>query len=78
MDNSSPGVLLDYTKKAIAFAGGPAALARHIRAEGGTITTQAISQWVRVPDNRVILVEKAAKQKVNRHQMRPDIFGKQL
>jgi DNA-binding transcriptional regulator YdaS (Cro superfamily) len=67
--------MADYTKSAIAFAGGPSALARHIRAEGHTITTQAISQWLLVPGERVLLVEKAANEKVNRYQMRPDVFG---
>jgi len=67
--------MADFTKSAIAFAGGPAALARHIRAEGHTITTQAISQWLLVPGERVLLVEKAANEKVNRYQMRPDVFG---
>ena len=67
--------MADYTKSAIAFAGGPAALARHIRAQGHTITTQAISQWQGVPSNRVIMVEQAAKGHVSRHQMRPDVFG---
>ena len=64
-----------YTKKAIDCSGGPAALARIIKSQGGEITTQAISQWHKVPDKRVILVEKAAKQKVTRYQLRPDIFG---
>ena len=75
MDNSSPGDLLDYTKKAIAFAGGPAALARHIRAKGETISTQAISQWQKVPSNRVLIVEDAARREVSRYEMRPDVFG---
>tara|TARA_R100001369_G_scaffold19249_1_gene35104 strand:- start:546 stop:797 length:252 start_codon:yes stop_codon:yes gene_type:complete len=67
--------MADYTKSAIAFAGGPSALARYIRAEGHTITTQAISQWQGVPSNRVIMVEQAAKGLVSRHEMRPDVFG---
>jgi len=67
--------MADYTKSAIDFAGGPAALARHIRAQGHEITTQAISQWKGVPSNRVIMVEQAAKGLVSRHEMRPDVFG---
>lgn len=69
--------MADYANSAIAFAGGPAALARHIRAQGHTITTQAISQWRKkgVPSNRVIMVEKAAKGLVSRHEMNPDVFG---
>ena len=54
--------MADFTKSAIAFA-------------GHTITTQAISQWLLVPGERVLLVEKAANEKVNRYQMRPDVFG---
>ena len=69
--------IADYAQMAIAFAGGPSALARHIRAEGGTITTQAISQWriKGVPPNRVLVVEEAAKGRVSRYQMRPAVFG---
>ena len=67
--------MADFTKSAIDFAGGPAALARHIRAQGHEITTQAISQWKGVPSNRVIMVEQAAKGLVSRHEMRPDVFG---
>ena len=67
--------MADFTKSAIDFAGGPAALARHIRGQGHEITTQAISQWKGVPSNRVIMVEQAAKGLVSRHEMRPDVFG---
>ena len=42
MDNNRlTGDMLEYTKKAITFSGSPAALARHIRVQGHTITTQA-------------------------------------
>ena len=72
---STPVELLDSSKRAIAFAGGPAALARHMRSQGQTITTQAISQWKRVPSKRVLGVEKAAAFKITKYQMRPDIYG---
>lgn len=55
-------------KKAIDGAGGTTALARALN-----ITTQAISQWQRVPVNRVIQVEKLSG--VSRYKLRPDVFG---
>jgi DNA-binding transcriptional regulator YdaS (Cro superfamily) len=67
--------MLDHTKRAIAFAGGPAQLARHIRAAGKPISTQAISQWLKVPAERVLIVEKATNGKVSREEMRPDVFN---
>ena len=69
--------MADYAKSAIDFAGGPSALARHIRAHGHKISTQAISQWRNkgVPPNRAIIVEQAAKGRVSRYQMNPHVFG---
>lgn len=55
-------------KKAIEGAGGTANLARALN-----ITTQAISQWSRVPADRVIQVEKLSG--VSRYKLRPDVFG---
>jgi len=75
MDNSSPGDLLDAAKRAIAFAGGPAALARYMRAEGHTISTQAISQWKKVPPNRVRVVESATRGNVSCYEMAPRVYG---
>jgi len=49
-----------------------------MKSKGHTITTQAISQWSKVPHNRVLIVESATDDKVSRHQMRPDIFGVKL
>lgn len=48
---------------------GVAKLARAL----GNITPQAISQWKRVPPERVIEVERATG--ISRHVLRPDIFG---
>lgn len=56
-------------KKAIDGAGGTASLARALN-----ITTQAISQWTRVPADRVIQVEKLSG--VSRYKLRPDVFGR--
>lgn len=49
-------------------------------AEGGTnlaqklgISRAAISQWTRVPVNRVLEVEKITG--ISRHTLRPDIYG---
>lgn len=47
--------------------GGSAALAKAI----GGISSQAISQWKRVPADRVLDVERATG--VSRHELRPDL-----
>lgn len=43
------------------------------RALGEGISPQAISQWKRVPAERVVDVERVTG--VPRHRLRPDIFG---
>jgi DNA-binding transcriptional regulator YdaS (Cro superfamily) len=57
---------LDLAKK---NAGGPVSLAKAL----GGITPQAISQWTKVPAERVLEVERITG--VSRHALRPDIFG---
>jgi DNA-binding transcriptional regulator YdaS (Cro superfamily) len=62
-------------QRAIAQAGGPAALARHIsNVSGKRITTQAISQWVRCPSDRVLQVESAPDVTETRYTLRPDLY----
>lgn len=56
---------LEAARKA---AGGNVGIARGI----GGITPQAVSQWKRVPAERVIDVERLSG--VPRHELRPDIF----
>lgn len=56
--------------RAIESAGGVAALARALG-----VTSQAISQWDKVPANRVLQVEILTHGKVSRYALRPDIFG---
>jgi len=57
-------------ERAVTEAGGVTALARAIN-----VTPQAISQWDRVPAERVIAVEQATKGRVTREELRPDLFG---
>lgn len=51
-------------------AGGPAALAK---AMGGVMTPQAVSQWKKIPAERVLDVERITG--ISRHELRPDVFG---
>jgi DNA-binding transcriptional regulator YdaS (Cro superfamily) len=37
------------------------------------ITTQAISQWERVPSHHVLALEEMSG--ISRHELRPDVFG---
>lgn len=55
-------------ERAKAAAGGPSGLARGI----GGITSQAVSQWERVPVARVKAI--SALTGIPPHELRPDIF----
>jgi len=46
---------------------GPAELARLL----GNISSQAISQWRKVPEDRVVDVERVTG--ISRHELRPDL-----
>lgn len=49
-------------------AGGPSALASQL----GNLTSQAVSQWRRIPAERVLDVERITG--IARHELRPDIY----
>lgn len=51
-------------------AGGPAALAKAL----GNITPQAVSQWKKIPAERVLDVERVTG--ISRQELRPDVFGR--
>jgi cyclic pyranopterin phosphate synthase len=53
-------------------AGGAVALARRLSAVGRPITSQAVSQWTRVPARHVKNVEQITG--IPRFQLRPDLF----
>jgi DNA-binding transcriptional regulator YdaS (Cro superfamily) len=56
-------------QEAIRTAGGLHALGRKLG-----ISHQAVSQWRRVPAERVLDVERLTG--ISRYQLRPDVFGK--
>jgi hypothetical protein len=76
----------DALERAIEAAGGVTALCQFINeksAEKDRLTTQAISQWRRCPDRRVLIVERAAAEGAKardietpptRHDLRPDLY----
>lgn len=55
--------------KAKEAAGGNAGMAEKL----GGLTSQAVSQWKRVPAGRVLEVERITG--ISRHHLRPDVFG---
>lgn len=57
-------------RKAIDDSGGVAKLASALK-----ITSQAVSQWRRVPAERVLEVERISH--VPRHDLRPDLYPKE-
>lgn len=56
------------TEEIVAAGGGPSALARQLG-----IKPQGVSQWRRVPSERVLEVERITG--FSRYQIRPDIYG---
>ena len=60
-------------EKAINLVGGTVALAKLI-----SVTPQAISQWDRVPAERVLAVEEATKGKITRNQLRSDLYPENI
>lgn len=61
--------MVEALERAFELSGGPSALAKAI----GNLTPQAISQWKKVPAERVLDVERITG--ISRHDLRPDIFG---
>ncbi len=59
----------EKTRKAVAAAGGPRALARRLG-----ISAAAVSKWSIVPAERVLQVAAAGGMKVTPHEIRPDIY----
>lgn len=57
---------LDRAKEQV---GGPSGLARALATK---LSPQAISQWKRVPAERVIEVERVTG--ISRHELRPDLY----
>jgi len=53
--------------KALKAVGGPAELSRRLG-----ITVQAVSQWKKVPGNRVLAVERVTG--IDRSSLRPDLY----
>lgn len=63
--------MCDACEKAKEAVGGPSALAKAL----GNVTSQAVSQWKRVPAERVLDVERATG--VSRHDLRPDLYPRE-
>lgn len=61
----------DACEKAKSVVGGPSALAKAL----GNVSSQAISQWKRVPAERVLDVERVTG--VSRHDLRPDLYPRE-
>ena len=61
-----------HTRTLIAQAGGPRVVAGMF---DPPISSQAVSQWVRVPPARCLVIEAATRGRVTRHELRPDVYG---
>ena len=71
MDDSSK-ISASGIERAKALVGGNTALAALLSERGSSITSQAVSQWRRVPAERVIEVERVTG--VSRSELRPDLY----
>lgn len=60
------------TRRLIAEAGGPRLVGQMF---DPPISSQAVSQWERVPAARCLVIEQATRRRVTRHELRPDIYG---
>jgi DNA-binding transcriptional regulator YdaS (Cro superfamily) len=58
----------EITRKAIERAGGPRAVAPHVK-----LTRQAVAKWDVIPPNHVLTLEQLSG--VSRYELRPDIYG---
>jgi len=56
-------------EKTLELAGGPAALGKLLG-----ISSQAVSQWRRIPPLQVIPIERALEGRITRYEMRPDLY----
>jgi len=63
--------MFEACEKAKEIAGGPVALAKAL----GNVSSQAVSQWKRVPAERVLDVERATG--VQRYELRPDLYPRE-
>ena len=61
---------LPIVDRVVRLAGGPARVGDRLG-----ISSQAISQWKRIPAEYVLKLEDLTEHKFSRHEMRPDIFG---
>jgi DNA-binding transcriptional regulator YdaS (Cro superfamily) len=59
----------DRLKRAIAEAGGPAAVGRLFK-----VSSQAVSQWQMCAPERVIALAGATEWRVSPHDIRPDLY----
>jgi len=60
------------TRLLIAVAGGPLLVGRMF---DPPISSQAVSQWARVPAARCLVIEAQTQGRVTRHELRPDLYG---
>jgi DNA-binding transcriptional regulator YdaS (Cro superfamily) len=63
--------MIPVVKKAVAAIGSLRKMAKLLDIERG-----AIYQWKNVPAVHVLKIEELTMGAVDRHQMRPDVFGK--
>ncbi len=64
-----PSMKDETTVRAIELAGGPSALGRELG-----VSKQAVSQWERIPADKVWPVVNIIGGQIQPHELRPDIF----
>jgi DNA-binding transcriptional regulator YdaS (Cro superfamily) len=59
------------TRILITMAGGPRLVGLMF---DPPISSQAVSQWARVPAERCLVIEQATQGRISRRQLRPDLY----
>lgn len=66
--------IIEALEEAIRISGGQSELARRI---GGRVKQQHVHYWLKrkyIPAEHVLAIEAATQGRVNRHQLRPDLY----
>lgn len=66
---------MNAIERAIEIAGGPSALASLLETSPNVVGNWRLRK--QVPADRCIAIESATEGRVTRHDLRPDVFGKQ-
>jgi DNA-binding transcriptional regulator YdaS (Cro superfamily) len=71
-------MMLDSCKRVISIIGNQAKVRMLLAENGIEISRSAVTQWKKIPANKVEFFHKATRGQVSKHEMRPKIFLKEV